>query len=75
MVQLAELKSLPAAERLQLVEDLWDSLAEVESDVPVSQWQQDELARREEYFLKNPSCTSSWEDVKARIRSSNAQGD
>ena len=74
MVELAALKSLPPAERMQLVEDLWDSLIEVESNVPVPRWQQEELRVREEFLKKNPACTSTWNESKARIRTGQPPG-
>ncbi len=37
---------LTPPEKLQLVEDLWDDLAATPSDVPIYDWQKEELARR-----------------------------
>ena len=59
---------LSPAEKLQLVEDLWDDLASDPSAVPVHSWQIEELARRKANLLKNPAAGSSWEDAKKRIR-------
>jgi putative addiction module component (TIGR02574 family) len=60
---------LTPAEKLQLVEDLWDDLAASPDDVPVHEWQKLELARRKENLQSNPSSGASWEDVKRRVRS------
>jgi putative addiction module component (TIGR02574 family) len=60
---------LTPPEKLQLVEDLWDDLAAIPSDVPVHDWQKEELARRKANLLNKPSSGISWQDVKARIRS------
>lgn len=38
--------NLSPPEKLQLVEDLWDDLAAVPSEVPVHDWQKKELDRR-----------------------------
>ena len=38
--------NLSPPEKLQLVEDLWDDLAATPSEVPVHEWQKEELARR-----------------------------
>lgn len=43
---LNEIPHLPAAERLRLVEDMWDSLGAATSDVPTPEWQPDEVDRR-----------------------------
>ena len=60
---------LTPAEKLQLVEDLWDDLAASPSEVPVHDWQKEELARRKANLMSHPSSAVSWEDAKARIRS------
>lgn len=60
---------LSPAEKLQLVEDLWDDLAATPNDVPVHDWQKAELVRRHENLVKNPASALSWDEVKRRIRS------
>jgi putative addiction module component (TIGR02574 family) len=59
---------LSPAEKLQLVEDLWDDLASSPDDVPVHDWQKQELARRKANLQSNPASASSWEEVKRRAR-------
>ena len=51
---LQEIEALSVPERLQIVEDLWDSIARSNASLPVSQWQKDELARRKQRYLQNP---------------------
>lgn len=60
---------LSPPEKLQLVQDLWDDLAASPEDVPIHDWQKQELARRKENLQKNPASGLSWEEVKRRIRS------
>lgn len=60
---------LSPAEKLQLVEDLWDDLAATPDDVPVHDWQVQELERRQANLRNNPASGLSWEEVKRRIRS------
>lgn len=60
---------LSPAEKLQLVEDLWDDLAAFPEDVLMHDWQREELARRKANLLSHPASSVSWEDVKQRIRS------
>jgi putative addiction module component (TIGR02574 family) len=60
---------LSPAEKLQLVEDLWDDLATEPGDIPVHQRQKDELERRKANLLRNPASGLTWEEVKRRIRS------
>jgi putative addiction module component (TIGR02574 family) len=59
---------LSPAEKLQLVEDLWDDLAGTPEAVPVHDWQKNELARRKANLLKSPASGLAWEDVKQRAR-------
>jgi len=59
---------LSPAEKLQLVEDLWDDLAGDPSAVPVHPWQKEELARRKANFQQHPEQAVTWEDVQTRIR-------
>ena len=63
----APLFELSVPQRLQLVEDLWDSIAAVPDSVPVPEWQKEELDRREVEHLQNPAAVLSWEEVKERI--------
>ena len=58
---------LSVAERLQLVQALWDSIAAQPDAVPVPEWQKEELARRRAEYLKNRSSGRSWEEVERRI--------
>ena len=60
---------LSPAEKLQLVEDLWDDLAATPDAVPVHDWQKAELARRKENLSKAPTSALSLDEVKRRIRS------
>jgi putative addiction module component (TIGR02574 family) len=60
---------LSPSEKLQLVEDLWDSLASTPEDVPVHDWQKEELDRRKANLMNTPASGLSWEEVKRRVRS------
>ncbi len=42
--EFAPLFKLARAERLQLVEDLWDSIAQEDAQLPVPDWKRDEFA-------------------------------
>ena len=64
---LQELETLSVSERVQLVEDLWDSIARSNADVPIPQWQKDELGRRKENYLRNPDSGQTWDHVKRQI--------
>ena len=51
---------LSPSEKLQLVEDLWDDLASTPEDVPVHDWQKQELARRKANLQRNPASALPW---------------
>jgi putative addiction module component (TIGR02574 family) len=59
---------LSPAEKLQLVEDLWDDLAATPEAVPVHDWQKEELARRKANLMQAPASGLTWEEVKQRVR-------
>ncbi len=60
---------LSPPEKLQLVEDLWDDLASVPAEVPIHDWQKEELARRKANLMSHPATGLSWDEVKRRVRS------
>ena len=64
---LQELETLSVPERVQLVEDLWDSIARSNAQLPVPQWQKDELARRKQNYRRNPASGQTWGEVKESI--------
>lgn len=59
---------LSPAEKLQLVEDLWDDLASTPEAIPVPDWQKEEIERRKASLLKNPTTGITWDDLKNRIQ-------
>ncbi len=58
---------LSVEERLALVEELWDSIAEDRAVVPLSDAQRAELDRRFAEHAAHPNDVVSWEDIKASI--------
>ncbi len=68
-----ELFDLTLPERLQLVEDLWDSIAAEAESLPLSDWQKAELNRRAAEYRQNPQLADSWEEAKKRILAQHGQ--
>jgi putative addiction module component (TIGR02574 family) len=68
-VPLSDLLKLPVAERLKLVEAIWDSIAEAPDGVHLTEAQRAELERRLADYYKDPDAGSPWHEVKARILS------
>ena len=63
----AGLLDLSVSERIQLVEDLWDSIAEVPDQVPLTDAQKAELDQRLDAYRQNPDEGSPWDVVRERI--------
>jgi putative addiction module component (TIGR02574 family) len=67
---IAAASSLSAAERLQLVEAIWDSLVESPNTIPVPDWHRQVLDERR----KSSAEMLDWEEVKARLRKRAGEG-
>ena len=59
---------LSVAERVLLMEAIWDSIAEQEEAVPLTEAQRLDLERRVAAYEANRKAGSSWEEVKAGLR-------
>lgn len=67
---IAEYVKLSIPERIQLVEDIWDSIAEIPEALSLTKAQQAELDRRLDTYRRNPEEGLPWEHVKEAIRRS-----
>lgn len=63
----SEITQLSAAERIQLAQDIWDSVAGSPDAVSLSEAQTLELDRRLEAYRENPQQGSSWQEVQRRV--------
>lgn len=61
-----EIRDLPVAQRLDLVERIWESIVE-DGEFTLSDAQQVELDRRLAARAAQPNRGSSWDAVKARL--------
>ena len=60
-----EILQLPPAERMELVEEIWDSLAVTPEAVPVPDWHRAELDRRLDAPASAPDLSP--EELRARL--------
>lgn len=60
------LDRLTVTERIQLVQELWDSLASSAEQLPLTEGQRQELERRLAALQANPDNVIPWEKVEAR---------
>jgi putative addiction module component (TIGR02574 family) len=66
--EVSSVFDLSPSEKLQLVEDLWDDIAATPEEVPLYDWQKQELARRKANLERYPGTALRWEEVRGRIR-------
>jgi putative addiction module component (TIGR02574 family) len=62
-----EMRHLPVSDRLTLVGELWDSIADDQQQLDLTEAQRSELDRRLAARENRPDASSSWSDVKRRI--------
>lgn len=65
---LSDLLKLSPAERIQLAQDLWDSIPEEFSGLPLSEEQRAELDRRLAEHEQDPASALSHGEVRARLQ-------
>lgn len=65
--QLSDILQLSVAERIQLVEDIWDSIATVPNNLPLTAAQEEELDRRLAAYEQNPNEGMLWDEFKQTL--------
>jgi putative addiction module component (TIGR02574 family) len=65
---LTAVEAWPAEDRLRLIEEVWDSLADAPEAARLTEAQEQDLQRRLDAYRDTPKAGSSWEEVKARLR-------
>jgi putative addiction module component (TIGR02574 family) len=65
----SDFHSLPIAQRLDLVEQIWDSIIDDQAHVGLTEAQKAELDRRLAEHAAAPDRGDSWANVKARLLS------
>ncbi len=64
---LSHLRQLPLSERIQLVEDLWDSIAEESPDIGLHPAHLEELDRRLDAVESQPTAGTPWALARERL--------
>jgi putative addiction module component (TIGR02574 family) len=67
MMQLDELRKLPVAEKLRIVEELWDDIGAADELVTVPGWALDEERRRWSELQANPQIALSRDELWQRV--------
>lgn len=68
-ISLEGIKKLSVAERILIIEDIWDSIYSSEEDLPLTDEQKSELDSRLESYKHSPEAGKAWKDVKDNIKS------
>jgi putative addiction module component (TIGR02574 family) len=66
---IPEIERLSVPEKILLLEDLWDSIVNEESSVPVPASHLEELERRAAKYASDPGRLLTLEELKRRIKS------
>jgi putative addiction module component (TIGR02574 family) len=66
-VPLDQILELSAAERVEIAQQIWESVYEHPETVLLTRSQKDELERRWRAFEQNPDEGESWDDVKRSL--------
>jgi putative addiction module component (TIGR02574 family) len=67
MRDIAEIRKLPVPERLQLVGEIWDSILEDPSLLPVSEELARELQTRLQAHREDPNSSESWDAIDREV--------
>ncbi len=63
-----EISKLELSEKLLLVEDIWDSIAASNSELPMPEWQKKELDRRYQQYEEGKLDLHDWKMVHEELR-------
>jgi putative addiction module component (TIGR02574 family) len=63
-----EIERLSIAERVALVEEIWDSIAAAPDLLPLTEAQRRELDRRLALHEREPDRAIPWEEVRAKLQ-------
>ena len=67
VMDIPELSNLSTAEKILLVEDLWDTITSEESSIPVPESHKTELDRRLSAANASPGSLLSLDELKSRV--------
>ena len=65
---IKEIGGFGLSEKLMLVEDLWDSIAQDNAELPLPEWQKKELDHRYSSYKEGKIGLHEWEGVHEELR-------
>lgn len=63
-----EITKMGLSEKLILVEDIWDDIARNNDQIPIQQWQKEELDKRYRDYKSGKIKLHNWEGVHRKLR-------
>ena len=69
-LSLDEIQQLSVSERVQLAEQIWDSIVETPDALPIPESQIHELDRRLKLHNEDPETAQSWSTIRSRLTES-----
>ncbi|MGD0899878.1 MAG: addiction module protein [Thermoguttaceae bacterium] len=66
-IKLEELRKLPIADKLRIVEQLWEDIAASAEPFPLQAWHKEEAQRRAEELDRTPEIALTREEVWKRV--------
>ncbi|HLP48587.1 MAG TPA: addiction module protein, partial [Candidatus Kapabacteria bacterium] len=67
--ELSKILELSVAQRLMVMSQIWESIAESPDSIPLTAAQQQELDTRLNSYYENPKAGQPWEKVKEKLLS------
>ena len=64
----SEIEKLDLSGKLILIEDVWDNIAKANSEIPLPQWQREELDKRLVSYKTGETQTKEWTEIHAQLR-------
>ncbi|WP_108124323.1 addiction module protein [Saccharospirillum mangrovi] len=64
----SEIDGLALTEKLKLVEDIWDTIAASNTELPLPDWQRQELERRYQSYQAGEQRLHNWHSVHEALR-------
>ncbi|MFP4030355.1 MAG: addiction module protein [Desulfococcaceae bacterium] len=63
-----EIEKLDVSDKISLIADIWDSIARQNQQLPLPEWQRNELDRRYQEFTAGKQKLHDWKSVHEGLR-------
>jgi putative addiction module component (TIGR02574 family) len=65
-----EIRKLDVAEKLLLVEEVWNEIASSNEELPLPEWQRKELSKRLDAYDQGEIESTAWQQVHEELKNS-----